>query len=574
MKSFFLYIILVVLGLIALLTACSGDQTREVRIAATTDVHGAIFSVNPSDGLETRSSMSRIASFLEAESSENLLLLDNGDNLQGDPSVYYYNFVDTINTHIWARVLNYLNYDAVTVGNHDIEAGHSVYDRIRNEFDFPMLAANAVSTETGEPYFSPWVEIKRNGLKIIVFGLITPGIPGWLPEVLYEGIEFKDMTETARMWMPEILKEKPDLVIGLFHSGWDETYGGNTKGSYKNENASLAVAENVPGFDLIIIGHDHDRLARYIENVEGDSVLILDPGSRAGYIAVADVEVIGRKSKAKKSIQGEIISVSGLEPNTDFDGYFSEDFDRISEYVNRKIGTMGSTVSTRDAYFGDSEFIDLIHEVQLGVSGADISFAAPLSYDVAIDSGDLTVDDMFDLYRFENMLYTIEMSGEEIDRYLEFSYGSWLNEPDRLDESLFLTGEGNYGYGFINRPYNFDSASGIQYVVDAREPYGNKVEITSMSNGSVFDLSAIYRVAINSYRGNGGGGHIDYALKDSGEKTKDRLLSSTRLDLRYYMIEWIEETGIINAVSDENWKIIPEELVDKAYKTEMSKLFR
>ena len=143
------------------------------------------------------------------------ILLDNGDNLQGQPEVYYYNFIDTVSPHFCAEVMNYMGYDAGTVGNHDVEAGHAVYDRLVKEYNFPLLAANAVDIKTGKPYFKPYHIIEKEGIKIAVFGLVTPAIPNWLPQELYSGIEFRDMVETAKIWMPVILNEKPDLVVGL-----------------------------------------------------------------------------------------------------------------------------------------------------------------------------------------------------------------------------------------------------------------------------------------------------------------------------------------------------------------------
>ena len=153
--------------------------------------------------------------------------------------------------------MNFMGYDAGTVGNHDVEAGHSVYDRLVKEYNFPLLAANAVDIKTGKPYFKPYQIIEKDGIKIAVFGLVTPAIPNWLPEELYSGIEFRDMVETAKIWMPVILKEKPDLVVGLFHSGWDRSESEIQNQDPVNENGSAAVAYNVPGFDIIFNGHDH-----------------------------------------------------------------------------------------------------------------------------------------------------------------------------------------------------------------------------------------------------------------------------------------------------------------------------
>jgi len=96
-----------------------------------------------------------------------------------------------------------------------------VYDRLMNEYNFPLLGANAVDIKSGKPYFKPYTIIEKNKIRIAVLGLVTPAIPNWLPEELYSGIEFRDMVETAKKWMPEIMKQKPDLVVGLFHAGWN-----------------------------------------------------------------------------------------------------------------------------------------------------------------------------------------------------------------------------------------------------------------------------------------------------------------------------------------------------------------
>jgi 2',3'-cyclic-nucleotide 2'-phosphodiesterase/3'-nucleotidase len=144
------------------------------------------------------------------------------------------------------------------IGNHDIEAGHPVYDKLVKEVKAPMICANIVDEKTGRPYFPPYVVIKRQGIKIAVLGLTEPKITEQLPNAFWSGLDVLDMVETARKWVPIIqTKEKPDLLIGLFHAGADYTYGGQTADTPKNENASQLVVEKIPGFDFILIGHDH-----------------------------------------------------------------------------------------------------------------------------------------------------------------------------------------------------------------------------------------------------------------------------------------------------------------------------
>jgi 2',3'-cyclic-nucleotide 2'-phosphodiesterase/3'-nucleotidase len=246
--------------LILVLVSCTDSGTERISILETTDLHGTLLPYDYVERRSTEVSLASVATYIKQlrQNEGEIVLLDNGDNLQGQPLVYYYNFIDTASPHINSRIMNYLEYDAASVGNHDIEAGHDVYDRLVREYDFPLLAANAVRTSTGEPYFKPYVIINKKGLRIAVFGLITPAVPTWLPPELYEGMEFRDMLETAREWMPVIKKEKPDIVAGLFHAGWRWDESGQQSDAYMDENGSAAIAREVPGFDIIFTGHDHN----------------------------------------------------------------------------------------------------------------------------------------------------------------------------------------------------------------------------------------------------------------------------------------------------------------------------
>jgi 2',3'-cyclic-nucleotide 2'-phosphodiesterase/3'-nucleotidase len=571
--------------LIVLFVSCSRTVNKSISIIETTDIHGVIL---PYDFIEKEKldySMASSYDYIRTvrEKKDATFLLDNGDNLQGQPEVYYYNFIDTVSPHFLPQVMNYMGYDAGTVGNHDVETGHSVYDRLVKEYNFPLLAANAVDIKTGKPYFKPYTIVVKNGIKIAVLGLVTPAIPNWLPSELYSGIEFKDMVETAKIWMPVILNEKPDLVVGLFHSGWDRSEGKPEQSSDLNENGSAAVAYNVPGFDVIFSGHDHKVANEKFVNSAGDTLLILNGGSRSEKLAEADITFTTGKIKGKRQIKatGKIVNVADYKPDPDFIKKFDTENKTIDEYVNRVIGSSSSTVSSRDAYFGSSAFIDMIHSIQLEITGADVSFAAPLSFDVQINKGPITVGDMFKLYRFENMLYTMTLSGDEIQKYLEYSYGGWLNTmngPNDLLLKLRLGKDGkplitNGKAWFKNQSYNFDSAAGINYTVDVSKPEGSRIIITGFSDGRPFERNKMYRVAVNSYRGNGGGGHFSEGSGIPKNDLRKRLISSTDRDLRYYILKSIEEKQSINPVALNNWKIIPETWVNKAVSGEYKLMF-
>jgi len=556
--------------IIAVSILFTGCKPKRITIIETTDVHGYILPFDYVENTPLSSSLSSASEYIKMARSKdhNLVLLDNGDNLQGQPEEYYYNFIDTVAPHFNSEVMNYMLYDACTVGNHDIEAGHPVYDRLSKLYNFPLLGANAIDLKTGLPYFKPYTILNKNGKKIVVFGMVTPAIPTWLPPELYSGMEFRDMLATAKKWMPEILNQKPDLIIGLFHSGWTRNMNREPADSL-NENSSNAVAYLVPGFDIIFNGHDHNVANEKIVNSAGDTVLVIDGGSRGEIVGRADVLFPRRKSNGRnvKIINGSIIKTSDYKPDKDFITKFSSQDSIIRKYVDKIIGESTSSVSSRNSYFGPSSFIDMIHSIQLEITGADVSFAAPLSFDVSIDKGPVTVGDMFKLYRYENMLFTMRMSGSEILKYLEYSYSGWYNTMKSADDNLIKFRTGSDGKIILtngkprlrNQTYNFDSAAGINYTVDVSKPEGKRVTITSFSDGRRFNKEGLYRVAVNSYRGTGGGGHFTNGVGLTAQELRSRLITSTDKDLRYYIIKAIEKRKIVAPSANKNWKVIPVE---------------
>ena len=573
-----LFIILFILSLTI------NAQTVKLKFIETTDVHGSIFPYDFKKDKQTSTSLSQVYTYIKQEREKKdqfVILLDAGDILQGQPVVYYYNFERTNEKHIVAQVMNYMKYDAGTIGNHDIEPGHNVYDKIKKEFNFPWLAANAVNVKTGKPYFPPYKILKKGGIKIAVLGLITPGIPMWLPKNIWSNIDFKDMIKTAKKWVKIIKeKEKPDLLIGLFHSGIDYTYENQNVATYRNENASELVAKQVPAFDVVFVGHDHQGWNYKLKNDFGKDVLILGGINAARTVAVANIS-ISLKDKNKKIITGELIDIKKYKPDSAFVKHFKKNFSDVKKYTGKKIGTFTKTITTRDSFFGNSSFVDLVQKIQLEITGADISFASPLSFNAEIKKGDVFVRDMFNLYKYENLLYTIKMTGKEIKNYLEYSYDKWFNQmKDENDHLLKFKfddkGQIIYSHNhpsLYNSYYNFSSAAGIIYTVDVRKPVGERIFIKSFSDGGVFKLDKEYKVAVNSYRGNGGGGHLVYGAQIPKNKLSNRIISSTDKDLRYYIMKWIEKEKIITPEKSGNWKIIPKNWAKKGSKKDYKLLF-
>jgi len=233
--------------------------------------------------------------------------------------------------------------------------------------------------------------------------------------------------------------------------------------------------------------------------------------------------------------------------------------------------------------FGPSEFVDLIHTAQLELTGADISFASPLSFNTTIDSGWIKVKELFKLYHYENYLYTMSLSGEEIKDYLEYSYGNWFNQMSDESDNLLkfkINDNGNIKYsdrtGFPELEevyYNFSTAAGINYTVDVSKPAGDRVHITDLSNGNLFDFDKTYTVAINSYQGSGGGGLLTRGAGISTDELSERIITSTDHDIRYNLIQWIKEKEVINPYIIGNMKMKPSGWWEKAKAKDYEILF-
>jgi 2',3'-cyclic-nucleotide 2'-phosphodiesterase/3'-nucleotidase len=346
--------------------------------------------------------------------------------------------------------------------------------------------------------------------------------------------------------------------VGLFHSGTDASYGENN-GPYLNENAVMLVAQQVPGFDIIFAGHDHRVSCQRVFNLEGDTILVIDPGSHGRYAGEATISF----SQHGVNITGQNIPMDGYQPSQPFMDEFAPEFETVSEYLQDTITWLAGRMEGVDAMFGPSPMMSLIHHLQLKITGAQISFTAPLSVTATLDTGPLLVSDMFKLYRFENMLYRMELSGAEIDGFLEYAVAPWFNTMTGPGDHLlnFMPGQ----QGRLATPYyNCSSASGINYTVDVTRAPGDRVQINTLSDGTPFLDTALYSVVVNSYRGNGGGGHLTSGAGIPKEDLTNRISWSSDHDLRYYLMDYLLDIDTLKPFTEQNWRCIPVQIAGPA----------
>lgn len=556
------------------LSACQSRPTEaDLVLLYTTDVHGACLHYDIKHDAPAHTSLANVCTYVNLQRKahpEAVMLFDTGDFLQGQPSMYYYNFVDTASTHVAAAVYNYIGYDAVGMGNHDIETGEAVYyNRLPHNLQMPLLCANAIDQRTGKPMFKPYTIVERQGIRVAVLGMITPNIAAWLPRQLWPNLEFQDMVECARQWVPIIQEtEKPDLLVGLFHSGFDYTVNGADMDTPMNENGGIPAATKVPGFDIVLCGHDHQINLSQIVNVAGDTVQVLDAHTQASSVGRADIHFTldPATGRYQKHITTSLDMMKDMQPDADFCQTFQPAVDKVNDYVNKPLGQLAASLYGEPALYGPSEFMDFIHDVQLWATNADISFAAVLSPRDSVPAGPITMRHLFTLYKYENLLFTVRMTGAEVKRYLEFGFDRQFNVMKSPADHLlvFLHDEkgqiltNNFGPRLVTPTFNYTSAAGIRYTLDLTKPCDQRLTIHSMSDGTPFDLEKEYVVALNSYQASGGGDFIPVGLGWDKEELERHIISAEPKDVRRYVSDYIQAHDTIRPHLRGDWKIVPE----------------
>lgn len=550
-------------------------HTIDFRIIHTSDIHGCFFPYDFIHRKEATGSLSRISTYIKdmrRKYGENLILLDSGDFMEGQPTCDYDKYFKPQRQDTAIEIANYLRYDCMTIGNHDVEMGNPVYDDFIKRVSCPILGANAVSIKDGESYFTPYHIIKRQGVKIAVIGMLTPAIPYWLGEELWSGMMFTDVLKTTQGLLTHIReKENPDIIIGLFHSGWNG--GLNTEDA--KENSIKEIAEKLDGLDLILFGHDHIMHCEKLRKENGSKVVCLNPASDGISISVADISI--NKETGEKNINGEIISMENISTDKEFIDTFKEKIKRTKTYSENTIANFPLELRTSDCPFGVSAINNSIHRIQLDVMKAEISFTAPLAFDETIGSGEIRVCDIYRLYRYDNSIYMIRMSGKEIKDYLEMSYDLWINTMHTPDDHLMKTISYEYNNKkisfFKNLVFNFDTAAGIIYSVDVREKKGERIKITSMSDGRPFKEEGSYNVAMHSYRGNGGNELLTKGAGIKHTELKERLVSKSQHNIRFYIVEYLRNKPQDILQQVENWTFQPESWTKGAIEREKRILF-
>jgi 2',3'-cyclic-nucleotide 2'-phosphodiesterase/3'-nucleotidase len=525
--------------------AGAGSAAKRVHIVilGTTDLHGNLFPIDYYTDKPDNRGLAKIATLVKQVRKENpnVMLIDSGDTIQGTPLEYYHNKKNNEPRDPMMLAMSALNYDSMTVGNHEYNFGLQVLEKARREASFPWLSANTYDKGTDKTHYTPYIVKEIAGVRIGVLGLTTPGIPNWENAPNYAGLEFREPLEEAQKWVPVLrTKERADVVVIAMHMGLEEDLrtGEINPGQVPNENRAVAIAKQVPGVDFIFMGHTH----RDTPSVVINGVQLVQANYWGRHLARVDLylENDGRGWRNYGRASRTIPVDDSVVPDQQLLD-IGQPYNRETQaWLSRPIGESAMELTARDSRFRDTAILDLIQRVQLEAGKADVSMAAVFNPDARIAQGAVTVRDIAGLYVYENTLVVLEVTGQQVKDALEHSakyfrpYEPGKSPAELVDEKI--------------PAYNFDIAEGVSYVLNLAKPVGERIEKLEYQGKPLAPTQKL-RLATNNYRVNGGGGYTMY----KGAPVVYR----SSVEIRELIIDWVERHKTIPAEPTNNWRIVP-----------------
>jgi 2',3'-cyclic-nucleotide 2'-phosphodiesterase (5'-nucleotidase family) len=522
-----------------------GQQSQrrlQIVILGTTDLHGNLFPIDYYTDKKDNRGLAKIATLIKQVRKENehVVLIDSGDTIQGTPLAYYHNKKNNQPPDPMLLSMSALRYDTMTVGNHEYNFGLKVLEKARSEANFPWLSANTYNKATNTTHYKPYLMKDVAGVRVGILGLTTPGIPNWENVPNYAGLEFHEPLVEAKKWVPIMReKERADVIVIAMHMGIEEDLrtGEINPGQVPNENQALTIAKQVPGVDLIFMGHTH----RDVPSLFINGVLITQANHWGRHLARADVYLENNANKWRVYARSaRTIPVDDKdEPDAEI-LKLGEPYDRETQaWLSQPIGESAAELSATEARFKDTAILDLIQRVQLEAGKADVSMAAVFNPQARIAKGQVTVRDIAGLYVYENTLVVMEVTGQQLKDVLEHSARYFKPyEPGKSPAEL------------VNEKipaYNFDIAEGVTYELNIRKPIGQRIENLQFQGRPLAPTQKL-RLATNNYRVNGGGGYTMYKGAPVVYRSSD--------EIRELIIDWVERHKTIPTEPTNNWKLV------------------
>lgn len=465
--------------------ALAADETQTVTILQTSDLHGMVNPYDYASNKESKTSMAHAAAIIAAErkTDPNLLLIDTGDSTQAN---YIQEFKDEVPEPM-IDAMNYLDYDAWTLGNHEFNFGFNYVEKEIKEFNGTTLAGN-IYQKDGTRWMNAYQIFDVNGVKVAVFGIDAPHIPIWEKS---DPTHYNNMTFTTPMEETgKILKEldgKADVMIGSVHYGLDGEYG--TEGMRE-------VAETYGDqIDALFIGHAHSVVDETINGIP-----VLEPGSNGQYVSKVTFSLTKKDGKwAVTKTDAGLIDCSAVTPDAAFLAKFKSLDEKSKALAAKQVGEVGETFMDPVEYLPgipyailqDNPVVDLINKVQMEQTGADVSLAALFDASSNLEKGPFLNRDSVKIYKYDNTLYGVKVTGKQLKAIMEQQAGNFFNQ--------YKAGDVTISFNPDIRMYNYDEFAGVNYEIDISKPAGSRIQNVTYQGKSLSDTQTLV-LALNNYR--------------------------------------------------------------------------
>jgi 2',3'-cyclic-nucleotide 2'-phosphodiesterase/3'-nucleotidase len=524
-----------------------------VTVLATTDMHGHVY---PYDYFTRRPAARGLAAAatLIAEvrrETKNTLLVDCGDTIQGSPLTSVYQAARregrTTAPEPMTLAMSRIGYDAMVMGNHELNHGLASLAFARASASFPWLSANTRSTGAVPP-FAPYLLKVVGGVKLAVIGVTTPAIPQWEKPENIAGLAFLDPLESVRQALLKLEPEAPDAIVAAVHGGLgrDPETGAPRPHELPGENPVWELAERFPQLSAIVYGHSHQREPG--RRIGG--VLVVQPKNCAADVARVDV-VLERDAAGaawrRTSVTSRLLPVM---PETKPDPRVVELVRPYHEAAERDLDAVVAQADTplsgARGRFEDSALVDAIHAVQLHYANAQVSFTALFQTSVSVPSGPVTRRELAALYLYDNELYAVEGDGRMVRQALENAARYFRTCPEASCRQGPLVERGIPGY-------NYDMAQGVEYEIDLQQPAGGRVRNLRYRGAPLRDDQPL-RIALNNYRAAGSAGYSMFR--------EARVVYRSGREIRDLLAEYWGGRGRLPEAPDGNWRLLPPAAVE------------
>ncbi|WEG16622.1 bifunctional 2',3'-cyclic-nucleotide 2'-phosphodiesterase/3'-nucleotidase [Alkalihalophilus pseudofirmus] len=556
-----------VLPFIGTKTVAAESNTHKLAIMGTTDIHAHMMPYDyMADAVNETIGLSKVYSAVEEMRAKypNSILVDNGDIVQGSILGDLEATVDPQENNIIVDVMNYMEYDAAAVGNHEYNFGLEFLDDIAAQSDFPWLSANTYNknddTHRYEPYTMVEQTIDGNDITIGIIGFVPPQVMTWDRVHLDGNVYVNEIVDSAKKYIPQMKEEGADVIVVAAHSGFDTN-------ETASENASYQLSK-VEGVDALITGHQHyvfpndkDRYANLpgadLENGTLNGTPTVMPGAWGSHLGLIELDLSFDNGEwTVENGTATAVATADYESSKAIEDIVMERHEQTIEYVNSPVGSTDRELNTFFARIFDNEVVQLVNDAQLefaedhfaGTEFADLpllSAAAPfragrggLDYYTDVREN-IAIKDVADIYIYPNTVHVVKVDGTDLEAWLEESARAFFQIDPSKPEAQELT-------DLDFREYNFDTIEGVEYMIDVTKPEGERI-VDLTYNGEPVDPDQDYLVITNNYRAGGGGDHVDGA----------EIVYAGTEENREIIIDYIRERGEISVEVTNNWSIAP-----------------